>query len=351
MRDKKSGELVVLKFIKRGPGVSAPRPPRPERRAELTPPSLTLPLQIDNNVEREIMNMKMLRHPHIIQFKEILLTPTHLAIVMEYAAGGELFDHIVAAGRFNEAQARYYFQQLITGVDYCHFRNVCHRDLKLENALLDTVPSPNNPPRVKICDFGYSKNDLLHSQPKSTVGTPAYIAPEVLQRKEYSGRQADVWSCGVTLYVMLVGAYPFEDPEDPRNFRKTIQRIMSTSYAIPQDVVISNECRDLLGKIFVADPNLRITIQGIKQHPWFLTALPQELAADDYSNHGYTDLQTEEEIKKILAEAKTVPQSQAAAGAAGDIDGYDDDLDMEDLGSGQFGSGEWGYGGSGQMAE
>jgi len=315
MRDRQTGELVVLKFIERGQ-------------------------KIDNNVEREIMNMRMLRHPHIIRFKEILLTSTHLAIVMEYAEGGELFDHIVAAGRFTEFQARYYFQQLIAGVEYCHQRNVCHRDLKLENTLLDTVPSPSNPPRVKICDFGYSKNNLLHSQPKSTVGTPAYIAPEVLQRKEYSGYQADVWSCGVTLYVMLVGAYPFEDPEEPRNFRKTIQRIMSINYSFPPDVVISAECQDLLAKIFVTNPSQRITIQGIKQHPWFLTALPHELAVNTYESYGGANPQTEEQIRAILQEAKAAPQAQPQPGL--EVDGYDDDEMMSDLGSGQYGSGDWG---------
>ncbi|KAL6532746.1 Protein kinase superfamily [Orobanche gracilis] len=103
---------------------------------------------------------------------------------------------------------------------------ICHRDLKLENTLLDGSPAP----RLKICGFGYSKSYLLHSRPKSTVGTPAYIAPEVLSRREYDGKLADVWSCGVTLYVLLVGAYPFEDREDPKNFRKTIQRIMVVQY-------------------------------------------------------------------------------------------------------------------------
>ncbi|QHN82877.1 hypothetical protein HN51_059469 [Arachis hypogaea] len=91
-------------------------------------------------------------------------------------------------------------------------------------------------------------------KPKSTVGTPAYIAPEVLSRKEYDGKIADVWSCGVTLYVMLVGAYPFEDPEDPRNFRKTIGRIIGVQYSIPDYVRVSAECRNLLSRIFVADP-------------------------------------------------------------------------------------------------
>ncbi|KAF6143434.1 hypothetical protein GIB67_029603 [Kingdonia uniflora] len=132
---------------------------------------------------------------------------------------------------------------------------VCHRDLKLENTLLDGSPAP----RLKICDFGYSKSLVLHSQPKSTVGTPAYIAPEVLLRKEYDGKIADVWSCGVTLYVMLVGAYPFEDSEDPKNFKKTIQRILSVQYSIPDYVHISLECRHLISRIFVADPSMQKT--------------------------------------------------------------------------------------------
>ncbi|KAL5676013.1 hypothetical protein ACJX0J_012144, partial [Zea mays] len=83
----------------------------------------------------------------------VILTPTHLAIVMEYAAGGELFDRIVDRGRFSEDEARYFFQQLICGVSYCHHMEICHRDLKLENVLLDGSPAP----RLKICDFGYSK--------------------------------------------------------------------------------------------------------------------------------------------------------------------------------------------------
>ncbi|KAJ6365045.1 hypothetical protein OIU76_029927 [Salix suchowensis] len=139
---------------------------------------------------------------------------------------------------------------------------VCHRDLKLENTLLDGSPAP----RLKICDFGYSKSSVLHSQPKSTVGTPAYIAPEVLLKKEYDGKIADVWSCGVTLYVMLVGAYPFEDPAEPKNFRKTIHRILNVQYSILDCVHISPECRHLISRIFVADPAKRITILEIRNH-------------------------------------------------------------------------------------
>ncbi|CAN6466856.1 unnamed protein product [Victoria cruziana] len=128
VRDRRTKELFAVKYIERGQ-------------------------KIDENVQREIMNHRSLKHPNIVRFKEVLLTPTHLAIVMEYASGGELFERICNAGRFSEDEARFFFQQLISGVSYCHSMEICHRDLKLENTLLDGSTAP----RVKICDFGYSK--------------------------------------------------------------------------------------------------------------------------------------------------------------------------------------------------
>lgn len=307
MRNKETEELVAMKYIERGP-------------------------KIDENVAREIINHRSLRHPNIIRFKEVVLTPTHLAIVMEYAAGGELFERICNAGRFSEDEARYFFQQLISGVDYCHFMQICHRDLKLENTLLDGSPAP----RLKICDFGYSKSSLLHSRPKSTVGTPAYIAPEVLSRKEYDGKSADVWSCGVTLYVMLVGAYPFEDPADPKNFRKTIQRIMAVQYKIPDYVHISQDCRHLLSRIFVTNSSKRITIKEIKSHPWFLKNLPRELTdvaqAAYYRKENPTySLQSVEEITKIVQEAKTPPPQESSSRGFGWGGDEDDDVKEEEI--------------------
>ncbi|KAI7743430.1 hypothetical protein M8C21_011281 [Ambrosia artemisiifolia] len=279
VRDKKTKELLAVKYIERGS-------------------------KIDENVLREIINHRLLRHPNIIRFKEVLLTPTHLAIVMEYAAGGELFVKICSAGRFSEDEARFFFQQLISGVSYCHSMEICHRDLKLENTLLDG----SRIPRVKICDFGYSKSGLLHSQPKSTVGTPAYIAPEVLSRKEYDGKIADVWSCGVTLYVMLVGAYPFEDPRDPRNFRNTIGRI---------------------------------PMAEIKKHAWFRKNMPKELVEGEKTNYENTSrdqsLQTVVEINRIIQEAKTrgegsttTTNGETAIGCDGSLEPQNDEIHLED---------------------
>ncbi|XP_074326436.1 serine/threonine-protein kinase SAPK3-like [Apium graveolens] len=307
VRDKNTSELFAVKYIERGK-------------------------KIDENVQREIINHRSLTHPNIVRFKEVMLTPSQLAIVMEYAAGGELFARICSAGRFSEDEARFFFQQLISGVSFCHSMEICHRDLKLENTLLDGSPTP----RLKICDFGYSKSALLHSQPKSTVGTPAYIAPEVLSRKEYDGKIADVWSCGVTLYVMLVGAYPFEDPEDPRNFRKTIGRIMSVQYSIPDYVRVSADCRHLLSQIFVANPSKRITIPEIKKHPWFLKNMQRELVEGEKTNYGEADrnkqLQSVEEIMQIIQEAKipgeTGTKAEGQLGTGNSLDA-DEDLDLE----------------------
>ncbi|XP_059656285.1 serine/threonine-protein kinase SRK2A-like [Cornus florida] len=305
MRHKETQDLVAMKYIERGH-------------------------KIDENVAREIINHRSLCHPNIIRFKEVVLTPTHLAIVMEYAAGGELFDRICTAGRFSEDEARYFFQQLISGVNFCHAMQICHRDLKLENTLLDGSPAP----RLKICDFGYSKSSLLHSRPKSTVGTPAYIAPEVLSRREYDGKLADVWSCGVTLYVMLVGAYPFEDPDDPKNFRKTIGRIMAVQYKIPDYVYISQDCRHLLSRIFVAHPSRRLTIKEIKNHPWFLKNLPRELAETAQAmyyqrNNPSFSLQSVDEIMKIVGEARNPPPSSRPVGGFGWGADEDDNEDAE----------------------
>lgn len=250
-RDKTDGHECAIKFIERGD-------------------------KITKYVEREIVNHRTLIHPHIVQFKEAFLTEHYLGLAMEFVGGGDMFEYVVRKNGLKEDEARWFFQQLIVGLDYCHRVGVVNRDIKLENTLLDKSPRP----LVKLCDFGYSKSEKFQSAPGSRVGTPAYLAPEVIlttKGKTYDGKSADVWSCGVMLYVMLVGAYPFERPEDkqdPQKLQKMIQRILHVEYKIPSSLKLSDDCRDLFQKILVTDPHKRITIDGIFHHPWYRKNLP-----------------------------------------------------------------------------
>ena len=273
-----------------------------------------------------------MNHPNIVRFIEVLLTPTDLAIVMEYASGGELFDRVLTNGRMQEDEARYFFQQLISGVDYCHSKGVAHRDLKLENALIDN--SHNNTPRLKICDFGYSKHSLIDSAPKSAVGTPAYIAPEVLKRQgQYDGRAADVWSCGVTLYVMLCGRYPFEDKTDPKNFRKTVKRILNGEYGFPSKVALSEKCRELLAGIFQVDVAKRLTMEDIKKEEWFNVNLPSELFENDdvsASSHASKfEPMDRELLTRIVEKARETPSSGGGSFGSNNYEARKDGGDEE----------------------
>ncbi|GIL70722.1 hypothetical protein Vretimale_3824 [Volvox reticuliferus] len=302
-RDRDTGETWAVKFIERGD-------------------------KITKYVEREIMNHQCLVHPHIVQFREVFLTPSHLSIVMEYAPGGDMFEYVVKKNGLREDEARWFFQQLIVGLDYCHRMGVVNRDIKLENTLLDSSPRP----LVKICDFGYSKHEKFQSAPGSRVGTPAYLAPEVIlttKGKTYDGKIADIWSCGVMLYVMLVGAYPFERPEDKHDnqkLQKMIQRILHVDYHIPSSVRTSEDCRDLLSKILVADPSKRITIEEIYNHPWYLKGLPPGVREmNDRMQAQPEGLQSKEEIKRLVEEARHVGVGAPGYANPVETDEYIDD--------------------------
>ncbi|KAM7255719.1 hypothetical protein ACFE04_008617 [Oxalis oulophora] len=180
-----------------------------------------------DQIKREISVMSLIKHPNVVELKEVMATKTNIFFVMEYVRGGELFAK-VAKGKLKEDLARKYFQQLITALDYCHSRGVSHRDLKPENLLLDHNGD------LKISDFGLSAlpaqlltDGLLHTQ----CGTPAYVAPEVLRKKGYHGSQTDIWSCGVILYVLLAGFLPFQDD----NLINMYNKIFKLTNTTPED--------------------------------------------------------------------------------------------------------------------
>ncbi|KAL3613289.1 CBL-interacting protein kinase 2 [Castilleja foliolosa] len=224
-----------------------------------------------NQTKREVSTMSMVKHDHIVHLEEVLATKTKIYFVMEYVKGGELF-HKVSKGKLREDIARKYFQQLIRAVDFCHSRGVYHRDLKPENLLLDENGN------LKVSDFGLSAlseskrlDGLLHT----TCGTPAYVAPEVISRKGYDGAKADIWSCGVILFVLLAGYLPFHDS----NLMEMYRKISKGEYKCPN--WIPPESRRLLLRILDPNPNSRITIAKIMENKWFRKGLDSKVKPQD----------------------------------------------------------------------
>ncbi|XP_052867447.1 5'-AMP-activated protein kinase catalytic subunit alpha-2-like isoform X4 [Anopheles cruzii] len=222
-------------------------------------------LDVVGKIRREIQNLKLFRHPHIIKLYQVISTPTDIFMIMEYVSGGELFDYIVNNGKLQESEARRFFQQIISGVDYCHRHMIVHRDLKPENLLLD------HNRHVKIADFGLSNMMLDGEFLRTSCGSPNYAAPEVISGKLYAGPEVDIWSCGVILYALLCGTLPFDDEHVPTLFRK----IKSGVFPIPE--YLNKQVVSLLCQMLQVDPLKRATVEEIKKHEWFQKDLPAYL--------------------------------------------------------------------------
>lgn len=221
-----------------------------------------------DQTKREISIMRLIQHPNVMQIYEVMASKTKIYFVMEYAKGGELFKK-VSKGKLKEDVARKYFQQLISAIDFCHSRGVYHRDLKPENLLLDENGM------LKVTDFGLSalakckrQDGLLHT----TCGTPAYVAPEVICRRGYDGDKADIWSCGVILYVLLAGYLPFHDS----NLMAMYRKIAKADYKFPN--WFSADVCKLLSRILDPNPSTRISIAKIMENPWLRKGLNSKSA-------------------------------------------------------------------------
>ncbi|KAH7524797.1 hypothetical protein FEM48_Zijuj06G0157200 [Ziziphus jujuba var. spinosa] len=205
-----------------------------------------------NTETGESVAMKVLDRSTIIKHKMVLASRTKIYIILEFITGGELFDKIIHHGRLSEAESRRYFQQLIDGVDYCHSKGVYHRDLKPENLLLDSQGN------LKISDFGLSAlPEQGVSLLRTTCGTPNYVAPEVLSHKGYDGAVADVWSCGVILYVLMAGYLPFDELD------------LTTLYKFSCPTWFPVGAKSLIHRILDPNPETRITIEQVRDDEWF----------------------------------------------------------------------------------
>ncbi|KAE8609789.1 hypothetical protein XENTR_v10011911 [Xenopus tropicalis] len=228
-------------------------------------------LDVVGKIKREIQNLKLFRHPHIIKLYQVISTPTDFFMVMEYVSGGELFDYICKHGRVEEAEARRLFQQIISAVDYCHRHMVVHRDLKPENVLLDAHMN------AKIADFGLSNMMSDGEFLRTSCGSPNYAAPEVISGRLYAGPEVDIWSCGVILYALLCGTLPFDDEHVPTLFKK----IRGGVFYIPE--YLNRSAATLLMHMLQVDPLKRATIKDIREHEWFKQDLPSYLFPEDPS--------------------------------------------------------------------
>ncbi|RDW87810.1 hypothetical protein BP5796_03504 [Coleophoma crateriformis] len=307
-------------------------------------------------IYREIAILREISHPNIVQLHEMVETEKHIGIILEYASGGELFDYILNHRYLKDNAARRLFAQLVSGVGYLHKKGIVHRDLKLENLLLDRNRN------IIITDFGFANtfnpedelgeeiesnlidrdyvkrmdlNKILPSGSRrgdlmqTSCGSPCYAAPElVVSDSLYTGRKVDVWSCGVILYAMLAGYLPFDDdPANPEgdNINLLYKYIVSTPLTFPE--YVTPHARDLLRRILVPDPRKRADLFEVARHSWlseyshvvgFITS-----SATTSADIGSATVGLEEEHGAPLlarsASVREASKSQKAPAAVGDL--------------------------------
>ncbi|EDL75848.1 similar to Probable serine/threonine-protein kinase KIAA1811 (predicted), isoform CRA_a [Rattus norvegicus] len=209
-------------------------------------------------VEREIAILKLIEHPHVLKLHDVYENKKYLYLVLEHVSGGELFDYLVKKGRLTPKEARKFFRQIVSALDFCHSYSICHRDLKPENLLLD---EKNN---IRIADFGMASLQVGDSLLETSCGSPHYACPEVIKGEKYDGRRADMWSCGVILFALLVGALPFDDD----NLRQLLEKVKRGVFHMPH--FIPPDCQSLLRGMIEVEPEKRLSLEQIQKHPWYL---------------------------------------------------------------------------------
>jgi serine/threonine-protein kinase HSL1, negative regulator of Swe1 kinase len=205
-------------------------------------------------IEREVVIMKLIEHPNVINLYDIWENRGELYLILEFVEGGELFDYVSSSGALPEEEAVRLFRQIISGLSYCHRFNICHRDLKPENILLDKRCN------VKLADFGMAALQPADKWLNTSCGSPHYAAPEIIQGLRYRGDKADIWSCGVILFAMLNGFLPF----DGGDLSTTLRLVRKGEYFLPPN--LSVEASDLVQRILQKRPDRRISMDDIWKH-------------------------------------------------------------------------------------
>uniref|UniRef100_A0A672ID65 calcium/calmodulin-dependent protein kinase n=1 Tax=Salarias fasciatus TaxID=181472 RepID=A0A672ID65_SALFA len=278
-------KVLSKKRLMRQAGFPRRPPPRGARAVPEGPPQPKGPLE---RVYQEIAILKKLDHPNVVKLVEVLDDPSEDHLYMGMLAVME----VPTDKPFSEDQARFYFQDLLRGIEYLHYQRIIHRDVKPSNLLV------GEDGHIKIADFGVSNQfegaDALLT---STVGTPAFLAPEALSetRKNFSGKALDVWAMGVTLHCFVFGVCPFMD----ERILSLHQKIKTQPVVLPEHADISDDLKDLLLKMLDKNPETRISIPQIKVHPWVTRHGAEPLPPEDDNCCTLIEV-TEEEVENSV---------------------------------------------------
>ncbi|KAL1139697.1 hypothetical protein AAG570_006675 [Ranatra chinensis] len=209
-------------------------------------------------VRIELEALKSISHHHICKLYQVIETPTHFFMIMEYCSGGELFDHIVEKNKLSESESRMFFRQILSAVAYLHSKGYVHRDLKPENILLDKDLN------IKLIDFGLCAKPEggMETHLQTSCGSPTYAAPELIKGRKYIGSEVDVWSLGVLLFALLCGFLPF----DCDTIDSLYKKILSGKYDEPS--WLSKESREVIRRMLQVDPSKRIKVEDLLSHSW-----------------------------------------------------------------------------------
>ncbi|KAJ1674188.1 Serine/threonine-protein kinase, partial [Spiromyces aspiralis] len=210
----------------------------------------------DVRVLREIAINRLLFHPNVCVLLDVIVHPNHYYIFQELVSGGQMLDYIISHGRLKEKHARKFARQIASAIDYCHKNSIVHRDLKIENIL---ISSNGN---IKIIDFGLSNLYSPRSALSTFCGSLYFAAPELLNAQPYMGPEVDIWSFGVVLYVLVCGKVPFDDQLMPALHAK----IKRGHVEYPSS--LTAECKHLLSRLLVVQPQKRATMGEVVRHPW-----------------------------------------------------------------------------------
>ncbi|KAJ6167879.1 hypothetical protein N7497_000722 [Penicillium chrysogenum] len=245
-KNTETGEQVAIKIVPRL-STEEHRTSRETERADRSKEIRTA---------REAAIVSLVNHPYICGMRDVVRTSYHWYMLFEYVNGGQMLDYIISHGKLKEKQARKFARQIASALDYCHRNSIVHRDLKIENILISKTGD------IKIIDFGLSNLFSPRSLLKTFCGSLYFAAPELLQARQYTGPEVDVWSFGIVLYVLVCGKVPFDDQSMPQLHVKIKKGVVEYPPGL------TAECRHIISRMLVTDPKQRASLAEIMSHPW-----------------------------------------------------------------------------------